>query len=79
MEFFIPLLILIASAWCAVGILLAKWLKQAGHARPFSGRDRSGREVYGGGVGFGRMTSGEREERREVRLGEFGSGRVKGV
>ncbi|RMZ67177.1 ubiquitin metalloprotease fusion [Pyrenophora seminiperda CCB06] len=56
--FFVPLLILIASAWCVVGILLAKWLKQAGHARPFSGRRLSAREVYGGGGGVGRVDRG---------------------
>lgn len=82
MPFFVPLLILIASAWCAVGILLAKWLKQAGHARPFSGRELSDRDKYGGGVGFGRLggiADGDRGEGRQVKLGEFGSGRVKGV
>lgn len=54
MAWFLPFLIIIAVAWTVVGILLAKWLKQAGHARPFKGRELSGRDVYGGGVGFGR-------------------------
>jgi hypothetical protein len=53
MAWFIPFLIIVAIAWAVVGVLLAKWLKQAGHARPFKRREFSGRNVYGGGVGFG--------------------------
>jgi hypothetical protein len=61
MPWFIPFLVIVALAWTAVGVLLAKWLKQAGHARPFSGRELSGRELFGGGVGFGRDVHGRGE------------------
>lgn len=48
-------ILVLASAWATIGLLLAKWLKQSGHARPFTGRNWSDRELYGGGVGFGRV------------------------
>jgi hypothetical protein len=51
--FFIAFVIFLALAWAAVGVLLAKWLKQAGHARPFNVKGRE-RDVYGAGVGYGR-------------------------
>ncbi|KAL1795505.1 hypothetical protein ACET3X_005729 [Alternaria dauci] len=55
MGFFVPLALLIAAIWLTVGILLAKWLKQSGHARPFKLKTVSSRDIYGGGVGYGRM------------------------
>ena len=54
MAWFIPFILLLAIAWGVVGILLAKWLKQAGHNKPLKGRHLEDSEVYGGGVGFGR-------------------------
>ncbi|KAH6846780.1 hypothetical protein CC77DRAFT_1052613 [Alternaria alternata] len=90
MGFFVPLALLIAAVWCTVGILLARWLKQSGHARPFKGRTFSSRELYGGGVGYGRVensfgqgaaSEGRGQEGRERGVGIplTGVGRVKGV
>jgi hypothetical protein len=89
MPWFTPFLVLLALAWAAVGILLAKWLKQAGHTRPFTRRELNGRELYGGGVGFGRTVGFEGVGRevlgagpgggRAVEMGGFGGGRVKGI
>lgn len=87
---FVPIALLIAAIWLTVGILLAKWLKQSGHARPFKGRNFSSREIYGGGVGYGRVESsfgqgaaseGRGQEGRERGVGVpvMGLGRVKGV
>lgn len=54
MSLFLPFLLVLAAAWAVVGILLARWLKQAGHNKPFKGKEWSSRDLYGGGVGFGR-------------------------
>ncbi|KAH8726057.1 hypothetical protein GQ44DRAFT_571347, partial [Phaeosphaeriaceae sp. PMI808] len=50
---FLPFVLILALVWAVVGILIAKWLKQAGHTKPlkFKGRERN---LYGAGVGFGR-------------------------
>ncbi|KAJ4369586.1 hypothetical protein N0V83_005348 [Neocucurbitaria cava] len=53
MSLFLPFILIIAFAWAIVGILLARWLKQAGHARPWKGKEWEERELYGGGVGYG--------------------------
>lgn len=95
MAWFIPLIFVLAAAWAVVGILLARWLKQAGHNKPFKSRHLEDRELYGGGVGFGRhvgLSGSEREvrgmgragagvgtEERSVGLGGYGEGRVKGL
>lgn len=91
MPWFIPFLLLVAAAWAVVGILLAKWLKQAGHSKPLKSRHLDDREIYGGGVGFGRdvgLGGAERdlgamgrggEGERLVGLGSYGKGRVKGL
>lgn len=88
MAWFIPFILLVAVAWAVVGILLAKWLKQAGHSRPIKGRDLDDRDIYGGGVGFGRQVGLQGSSRdvggmgtggRAIALGGFGEGRVKGV
>lgn len=85
MGLFIPfLLLLLAAAWALIGILLARWLKQAGHTKPFKGREWTGRELYGGGVGFGGATQGSLGGRgggreRADGLGGFGVGEKKGV
>ncbi|CBX96967.1 predicted protein [Plenodomus lingam JN3] len=55
MSWFVPFVLVLALAWAAVGILLARWLKQAGYAKPLKGRDLSSRDLYGGGAGYGRM------------------------
>ncbi|KAH5968401.1 hypothetical protein HBI87_050870 [Parastagonospora nodorum] len=87
---FIPLILLLAAFWAAIGVLLARWLKQAGYARPlkFTGRDLN---LYGAGTGFGRETGFEGRERMEGRVlagqgrdvrgvsGGWGGGRVKGL
>lgn len=84
MDFFVPLLIFLALVWAALGVLLAKWLKQSGRARPFKGKAWRDSELYGAGVGVGRVKGmGESSsglggvgERKGVL--EFGRGRVKG-
>ena len=77
-------LLLVAAAWAAVGVLLARWLKQSGHARPFKRKEVSSRQIYGEGVGYGReavfggsVGDGDREE-RGARLGQ-GRGRDSGI
>lgn len=82
--FFIPLIIFLALVWGALGVLLAKWLKQSGYARPFKGKVWRDSELYGAGVGVGRVKGvGESESgvgRGEMKgMLEFGRGRVKGV
>lgn len=81
------LIILLAAFWLVIGVMLAKWLRQAGHTKPFKGRDI---DIYGAGRGYGRETQLQGSERefggfvgggggRDVRLGGFGEGRVKGL
>jgi hypothetical protein len=80
------LLVLIAAFWLVIGVMLAKWLKQAGHTKPFKGRET---DIYGGGRGYGRETQLQGSERefsgfgggggRDIGLGGFGEGRVKGL
>lgn len=80
------LIILVAAFWLVIGVMLAKWLKQAGHTKPFKGRET---DVYGGGRGYGRETQLQGSERefsgfvgggaRNIGLGGFGEGRVKGL
>lgn len=79
MALFIPLIIVLALAWTAVGVLLARWLKQAGHNRPFRGRDWQARDLYGGGVGHGKSVFGGGREGGVRVLGSGGQGRVKGI
>jgi hypothetical protein len=93
MAWFIPFVLLLAGAWAVVGILLAKWIKQAGHNRPFNSRHLDDKEIYGGGVGFGREVglggssrdvsgvgrAGPSAGGRVVGLGGYGEGRVKGL
>ncbi|EUC40129.1 hypothetical protein COCMIDRAFT_109601 [Bipolaris oryzae ATCC 44560] len=67
--FFIPFVIFLAIAWAILGVLLAKWLKQAGYARPFRGREFTDTELYGSGVGVGSQRG----------IPDFGRGRLKGV
>ena len=54
MSWVLPFVLILAAAWAAVGILLARWLKQAGHAKPFKGKAWTERELYGAGAGHGR-------------------------
>jgi hypothetical protein len=78
--------ILLALFWLTIGVMLAKWLKQAGHTKPFSGRER---DIYGGAGGVGRsveLGGGSGRENlnlggggRYVGIGEYGEGRVKGL
>lgn len=77
-------IILLAAFWAFIGVMLAKWLRQAGHAKPFKGRNI---DLYGGGNGYGR-DKGLGAEEREVRFGGtggrvvgmgYGEGRVKGL
>jgi hypothetical protein len=77
--------ILLAVFWCTIGIMLAKWLKQAGHTKPFSGRER---DIYGGAAGVGRSVELGGDGRgvelgggggRYVGIGDYGEGRVKGL
>lgn len=56
--------------------MLAKWLKQAGHTKPFSGRER---DVYGGVGGVGRGVELGGGSGREVELGSGGGGRYVGL
>ncbi|EMD87348.1 hypothetical protein COCC4DRAFT_70806 [Bipolaris maydis ATCC 48331] len=67
--FFIVFVLFLAVAWGILGIFLAKWLKQAGYARPFRGREFTDTELYGSGVGVGSQKG----------IPNFGQGRVKGV
>jgi len=85
--YFVIFALLIAAAWATVGILLAKWLKQSGHARPFKGRNWDSRELYGGGSGYGRdlglggsssQGRGQNGRERGVGIPLTGVGRVKG-
>ena len=92
----LPLLLLLAAFWALIGLLLARYFKQAGYQRPFSfkGRDLQDRDIYGGGVGFGREVgmggrgrdvgglgrSGNGDEGGSGRVeGGYGVGRVKGL
>ncbi|KAF2826536.1 hypothetical protein CC86DRAFT_292472 [Ophiobolus disseminans] len=90
MVWFIPFILLVAAAWAIVGLLLAKWLKQAGHNRPIKTRHLEDRDIYGGGVGFGGhvgLGGAEREvggmgrgrAERTVAMGGYGKGNVKGL
>jgi hypothetical protein len=90
MIWFIPFILLVAAAWAAVGVLLAKYLKQAGYNKPLKGRHLDARDIYGGGVGFGRqagleasssrdMTATTRGSGRPMQMGQYGDGRVKGL
>jgi hypothetical protein len=86
MAYFIVFALLVAATWAVIGVLLAKWLKQSGHARPFTGRAFSSQELYGGGVGYGRgagfgggAVGGEEGRERGVGVPVLGVGRVKGV
>lgn len=54
MSWFLPFVLILALVWAAVGVLLARWLKQSGHAKPFKGKEWTSRDLYGGGVGFGK-------------------------
>lgn len=67
--FFIAFVLFLAAAWAVLGIFLAKWLKQAGYARPFRGREFTDTELYGSGVGVGNQKG----------IPNFGQGRVKGI
>ncbi|KAH7371954.1 hypothetical protein BKA66DRAFT_468921 [Pyrenochaeta sp. MPI-SDFR-AT-0127] len=85
MSWFIPFAIILAGVWAFVGILLARWLKQAGHTKPFKGKDWSETDLYGGGVGHGRdshqvfgRSVGE-SSGRPVGLGQYGPGRDAGI
>jgi hypothetical protein len=90
MVWFVPLLLVLAVFWAVIGVMLAKWLKQAGHNRPIHGRQLHEREIYGGGVGFGREVGLSGSERGmeglgrgkatgHVSLNGYGAGRVKGL
>jgi hypothetical protein len=79
MSLFIPFILLLACFWLVIGVLIAKWLKQAGHAKPFKGKDWQERQLYGAGVGFGGSAGAGVRENRKVGLGQFGEGRVKGL
>lgn len=80
MAWFLPLVLILAIVWGVLGILLARWLKQAGHNKPFKGKDWRANELYGGGAGHGRDVFGGAEKgQRSIALGQFGGGRVKGV
>jgi hypothetical protein len=76
--FFIPLVLFLAAAWAVIGVLLAKWLKQAGYTRPFKGRQWRDSELYGDGVGFGRVKGVRGGVGERKGMPEFGRGRVKG-
>jgi glucokinase len=82
---FTLLLVFLAVFWAVIGLMIAKWLKQAGHTKPFEGRDI---HLYGGGTGYGRDAALQGRSEREVRgfgegrsvgLGGYGEGRVKGL
>lgn len=83
MSWFLPFILIVALVWAILGVLLARWLKQSGHARPFKGRNWDERELYGGGVGHGMESrdvfGGAAEGKRGIGLGEFGKGRFKGL
>ncbi|KAF2033532.1 hypothetical protein EK21DRAFT_58432 [Setomelanomma holmii] len=93
MVWFIPFLLLVAAAWAVVGILLARYLKQAGYNKPIKGRSLDASEIYGGGVGFGNqeglqagssrdpegMRVGRGGQGRPVMMGQYGGGRFKGL
>jgi hypothetical protein len=89
MVFFVPFIFLLAAFWVLIGVMLAKWLKQAGHNRPINGRQLNEREIYGGGVGFGRQVGLGGSERDMEGMGRgkggrvgmngYGAGRVKGL
>jgi hypothetical protein len=85
--FFILLILLLAIFWATIGIMLAKWLKQAGYTKPFKGRDK---DVYGAGTGYGRevgfnggmgrdFTGVGVGSGRVIELGGYGEGRIKGL
>lgn len=95
MPWFIPFILILALAWLVVGILIARWLKQAGHTKPFKGKQWTSRDIYGGGAGGGRTGyqglgsavedgdyGGRWEggmERRPIVMGGYGRGGVKGL
>jgi hypothetical protein len=80
-------IIAIAVFWAAIGVMIARWLKQAGYNKPFAFEGKN-LNLYGGSQGFGaRPEWNERDDGRilihnggrEVRMGMGGSGRVKGI
>jgi hypothetical protein len=84
--FFTLIVLALALFWATIGVMLARWLKQAGYAKPlkFKGKELN---LYGAGTGFGRRTEwGERDDGRvlatggrDVGIAGFGEGRVKGL
>ncbi|KAH9882952.1 hypothetical protein J1614_000318 [Plenodomus biglobosus] len=93
MGWFIIFVVILAMTWATIGVLLARWLKQAGHTKPFKGRELSSHDLYGGGSGYGREDHrfsqaysgdsqgyvGGRQNMRPVGLGQFGKSGVKGL
>jgi hypothetical protein len=80
-------IIAIAVFWAGIGVMIARWLKQAGYNKPFTFKGKN-LNLYGGGQGFGaRPEWNERDDGRilihnggrDVRMGMGGGGRVKGI